>query len=81
MTVEEGSGGGFGAHVLEFMAADGLLGNGLKVRTLTLPDRFIDHAAPAAMYEEAGLNAQGIVASIREMLGITKSAGSEPKRA
>jgi 1-deoxy-D-xylulose-5-phosphate synthase len=69
VTVEEGSGGGFGAHVLEFMAKEGLLADGLKVQTLTLPDHFINHDAPDKMYEEAGLNASGIVASINALFG------------
>lgn len=81
ITVEEGSGGGFGAHVLEFMAQDRLLENGLKVRTLTLPDRFIDQDSPAAMYDEAGLNAPEIVEAVREMLGVSEAVGTRPKRA
>ncbi len=59
--VEEGAMGGFGAHVLQFMAADGLLDRGLKVRSIVMPDAFIDHGKSEAMYEAAGLNASGIV--------------------
>jgi 1-deoxy-D-xylulose-5-phosphate synthase len=69
VTVEEGSSGGFGAQVLQAMAAEGLLDRGLKVRTLTLPDRFIEQNKPAAMYGEAGLDARGIVTSVFAALG------------
>ena len=64
ITVEEGSGGGFGSHVLEFLARDGLLDNGLKVRPLTLPDVFMEHGKPEALYEKAGLNASGIIKAV-----------------
>ncbi len=69
VTVEEGSAGGFGAHVLHFLAREGLLDRGLKVRTLTLPDRFIEHDKPQSMYEQAALNAGGIVAAVFAALG------------
>ena len=62
LTVEEGSEGGFGAFVLHHLARQGTLDQGLKVRTLTLPDRYQDHASPEDMYEEAGLTADRIVA-------------------
>jgi len=62
ITIEEGSVGGFGAHVLQLLVNAGLLDRGLKVRTMVLPDRFIDHDKPEKMYDEAGLNASGIVA-------------------
>ena len=61
VSVEEGSCGGFGAHLLHFLAGDGLLDAGLKIRTLHLPDRFIDQDKPERMYEQAGLDAGGIV--------------------
>lgn len=64
ITVEEGSGGGFGSHVLEFLARDGLLDHGLKVRPLTLPDVFMEHGKPEALYEKAGLNASGIIKAV-----------------
>ncbi|MBT3069593.1 1-deoxy-D-xylulose-5-phosphate synthase [Rhodomicrobium sp. Az07] len=73
ITVEEGSCGGFGSQVLEFLARDGLLDHGLKVRPLTLPDMYIDHGKPEAMYEAAGLNASGIVGAVVAALG-TSSA-------
>jgi 1-deoxy-D-xylulose-5-phosphate synthase len=60
ITVEEGSVGGFGAHVLHALADMGLLDNGLKVRTMVLPDVFQDHDTQEAMYREAGLDAEGI---------------------
>ncbi len=63
--VEEGSIGGFGSFVLEFLVRDGLLDNGkLKVRTMHLPDTFQDHDAPDKQYEEAQLNAKHIVKTI-----------------
>ncbi len=69
LTVEEGSAGGFGAHVLHFAAWDGLLDRGLRIRTLTLPDRFIEQDAPDRMYESAGLDANSIVAAVLSTLG------------
>lgn len=81
ITVEEGSVGGFGAHVLEFMARDGLLESGLKIRTLTLPDSFIDQNAPATMYADAGLDAAGIAQSIRDILDVADTAETKPKTA
>ena len=64
VTVEEGSIGGFGSHVLQFLAESGLLDRGLKVRTKVLPDTFIDQDKPERMYELAGLSADGIVATV-----------------
>ena len=69
VTIEEGAVGGFGAHVLQFLAADGLLDRGIKIRTLTLPDIFIDQDKPATMYDIAGLNAPGIVETVLAALG------------
>jgi len=79
LTVEEGSQGGFGAHVLHFLAATGLLDGGLKIRTLTLPDRFIDQDSPKAMYDAAGLNAPQIAAAVLAALG--KAHAQSPARA
>ncbi|MDX2308652.1 MAG: 1-deoxy-D-xylulose-5-phosphate synthase [Hyphomicrobium sp.] len=70
ITIEEGSVGGFGAHVLHTLAAKGLLDKGLKIRTLTLPDTFIDHDKPETMYARAGLDAAGIVATAFAALGM-----------
>jgi 1-deoxy-D-xylulose-5-phosphate synthase len=69
ITVEEGSIGGFGAFVLQFLAAKGALDRGLKIRTLTLPDVFQDQDTPAAMYAQAGLDADGIVRAALQALG------------
>jgi 1-deoxy-D-xylulose-5-phosphate synthase len=63
ITVEEGAVGGFGAFVLQFMAREGLLDRGLKVRTLHLPDIFQNHDAIAAQIAEAGLGADAIAAT------------------
>jgi 1-deoxy-D-xylulose-5-phosphate synthase len=69
ITIEEGSVGGFSSHVLHALASEGLLDGGLKVRPLTLPDRFIDHDSPAVQYAEAGLDAAAIVATALAALG------------
>ncbi|MEG9861277.1 MAG: 1-deoxy-D-xylulose-5-phosphate synthase [Parvularculales bacterium] len=70
ITIEESASGGFGAHVLQFFAAQGILdGGAAKVRTLYLPDRFIDHDTPARMYEEAGLTASDVVQCALDVLG------------
>ena len=68
VTVEEGSIGGLGAHVLTFASDTGLTDNGLKVRTLRLPDTFIDHDDPMKQYDEAGLNAPQIVDTVLKAL-------------
>jgi 1-deoxy-D-xylulose-5-phosphate synthase len=69
ITIEEGSIGGFGSHVLQFLATSGLIDRGLKVRPMVLPDVFIDHDKPEKMYERAGLSAAGIVATALGALG------------
>jgi 1-deoxy-D-xylulose-5-phosphate synthase len=69
ITIEEGSVGGFGAFVLHDLAQSGRLDRGLKVRTMTLPDRFIDQDTPAAMYKQAGLDADAIVETVFKALG------------
>ncbi len=74
ITIEEGSVGGFGSFVLQFLATKGLLDNGLKIRPMVLPDRFQDHDSPAKQYEEAGLNARHIVATVLQALGIEATA-------
>ena len=70
ITVEEGAMGGFGAFVLQALAQHGALDRGLKVRTLTLPDIFQDQDRPEAMYAQAGLDAEGIVAGALAALGV-----------
>jgi len=75
ITIEEGSIGGFGSFVLQTLAEQGLLDRGMKVRSMVLPDVFLDQDAPNAMYETAGLDAQGIVTKVFEALG--KDAAAE----
>jgi 1-deoxy-D-xylulose-5-phosphate synthase len=60
VTIEEGAMGGFGAHILQFLANDGLLRPGLEIRSMTLPDIFQDHDDPAKQYATAGLDADSI---------------------
>jgi 1-deoxy-D-xylulose-5-phosphate synthase len=69
ITIEEGAAGGFGAHVLTLLSDAGALEHGLKVRTMTLPDKFQDHDKPERMYAAAGLDAKGIVAKAVAALG------------
>ena len=69
VTVEEGAVGGFAAHVLQFLAHEGLLESGLKVRPLILPDIFVEQAKPEKMYADAGLDAAGIVRTVFAALG------------
>jgi 1-deoxy-D-xylulose-5-phosphate synthase len=66
VTVEHGAQGGFGAMVLHYLANSGQLDGRVSLRTLTLPDRFIDHASPEAMYREAGLTRADICRVVRE---------------
>ena len=76
ITIEEGSVGGFGSFVLNYLAHAGLLDGGLKIRPMTLPDRFIEHEAPAKQYDDAGLNARHIVETALSALGIAAVAGT-----
>ena len=69
ITIEEGAVGGFAAHVMQFLALEGALDKGLKLRPMTLPDRFIDQDSPERMYEAAGLDAKAIVATALGALG------------
>ncbi|MBV9703168.1 MAG: 1-deoxy-D-xylulose-5-phosphate synthase [Methylobacteriaceae bacterium] len=69
ITIEEGSTGGFGALCLHALSDDGFLDNGLRIRTMVLPDAFLDHDKPERMYAKAGLDAKGIVAKAFEALG------------
>jgi len=68
ITVEEGSIGGFGSHVLQLLSDHGALDRGLKVRSMVLPDMFIDHDKPERMYARAGLDSAAIVAKVFEVL-------------
>jgi len=69
ITVEEGSIGGFGSFVLHALADRGLLDGACRVRSMVLPDIYLDHDKPEAMYARAGLDARGIVARVFEALG------------
>jgi 1-deoxy-D-xylulose-5-phosphate synthase len=69
ITVEEGAIGGFAAHVLNFLTNEGLLDSGdLKFRSMTLPDRFIEHGSQADQLEEAGLSAANVIATVRSLV-------------
>ena len=69
LTIEEGSIGGFGSQVAQFLLEEGALGGtGLKMRSMILPDVFLNHDKPERMYGAAGLDAQGVVAKIRDMI-------------
>jgi 1-deoxy-D-xylulose-5-phosphate synthase len=69
VTVEEGAIGGFASHVLQYLAMEGLLESGLKVRPLIMPDEFVQQAKPEKMYQLAGLDSAGIVAAVFAALG------------
>ena len=77
ITIEEGSIGGFGSFVMQFLAEEGLLDGGLRMRAMVLPDTFIDHDKPEKMYAQAGLDAKGIVSKVQGVLGM---AAVEPAR-
>ena len=79
ITIEEGAIGGFGSHVLHHLAMSGLLDHGLKIRTMVLPDVFLDHDSPQAQYDQAGLNARHIVATALSALG--RGIAEQPARA
>jgi 1-deoxy-D-xylulose-5-phosphate synthase len=70
VTVEQGAEGGFGAQVLHWLARTGRLDRGVAIRTMTLPDRFIEQASPEAMYRDAGLTASDIAATGLQALGV-----------
>lgn len=69
IVVEEGAVGGFGSHVLDYLSNAGLMDQGVKVRTLAMPDRFIEHDKPETQIADAGLDANGIVAAALTALG------------
>src|SRR6266849_9358249 len=79
ITIEEGAIGGFGSHVLHHLAMSGQLDHGMKIRTMILPDLFLDHDSPNAQYEQAGLNARHIVATALSALG--REIAAQPARA
>ena len=68
ITIEEGSLGGFGSHVSQFLSEKKLLDNNLKFRSMILTDKFIDHNKPELMYKEAGLDAEAIVSKVFDVL-------------
>ena len=70
ITIEEGAVGGFGSHVAQLLADEGVFDTGLKFRSMVFPDTFIDHASPSAMYASAAMNAPDIEAKVLETLGI-----------
>ena len=72
VTIEEGSVGGFGSHVLHYLAENGLLDRGLKVRPKVMPDIFVDQDKPEAMYQRAGLSAPSIVETVCDALQLNK---------
>ncbi len=79
VTVEEGAIGGFGAHVMQFLAEFGALDRtNFKVRSMILPDEFIDHDSPPAMYAKAGLDANGIVAKVFDVFGARHAPELQP---
>jgi 1-deoxy-D-xylulose-5-phosphate synthase len=68
ITIEEGSIGGFGSHVMQFLSDRGVFDKGLKFRSMILPDLFIDQDTPEKMYEKAGLDSLSIVSKVEETL-------------
>jgi len=70
ITIEEGAVGGFGSHVAQLLAEAGVFDTGLRFRSMCLPDTFIDHASPEAMYRTARLSAADIEAKVLEVLGV-----------
>jgi 1-deoxy-D-xylulose-5-phosphate synthase len=80
ITIEEGAIGGFGSHVQQFLLDAGMLDHGrLRLRSMVLPDRFIDHGTPAGMYDEAGLNAAQIAALARLTLKPEAAKDAAPR--
>ncbi|XP_077215329.1 1-deoxy-D-xylulose-5-phosphate synthase 2, chloroplastic-like [Tasmannia lanceolata] len=74
ITAEEGSIGGFGSHVSHFLSLNGLLDGHLKLRSMVLPDRYIDHGSPKDQIEQAGLSSRHIAATVLSLLGRPKEA-------
>ena len=74
ITIEEGAVGGFGSHVAQLLAEEGVFDTGLRFRSMVLPDVFIDQASPADMYAAAGLGAAQIEAKVLDVLGVARIA-------
>ena len=72
ITIEEGAVGGFGSHVAQLLAEEGVFDTGLKFRSMVLPDIFIDQASPEQMYQTAGLTAADIEAKVLDVLGVAR---------
>ncbi|MCF3594779.1 1-deoxy-D-xylulose-5-phosphate synthase [Rhodobacteraceae bacterium LMO-12] len=72
ISIEEGAVGGFGSHVAQLLADEGVFDDGLKFRAMVLPDSFIDQASPEDMYAAAGLNAEHIEAKVLDVLGVAR---------
>ncbi len=77
ITIEEGSVGGFGSMVHHLLAENGVFDEGLKIRSLVLPDEYTDHDKPDRMYSKAGMDAKGIVSKVFEALGKTQAAAKD----
>ena len=80
ITIEEGAVGGFGSHVLQFLSSDGLLDHGVKVRSMMLPDFFVNHDSPAKQYETAALTSSSVVSTALTALGLNQAVEA-PARA
>jgi 1-deoxy-D-xylulose-5-phosphate synthase len=76
ITVEEGSVGGFGSQVMQFLAMEGLLDHGLKIRSLVMPDIWMDQAKPEVMNAQAGIDRSGIVQTVFKALGRSRIVGA-----
>ncbi len=72
ITIEEGAVGGFGSHVAQLLAEEGVFDAGLRFRSMVLPDAFVDHDSPVAMYDTSALNAAHIEARVLDVMGILR---------
>ena len=75
VTIEEGAVGGFGSHVAQLLAEEGVFDRGLRYRSMVLPDAFIDQASPRDMYAVAKLNAEDVEGKVLEVLGVERLRG------
>ncbi|MFT7593656.1 MAG: 1-deoxy-D-xylulose-5-phosphate synthase [Paracoccaceae bacterium] len=75
ITIEEGAIGGFGSHVAQLLAEEGVFDSGLKYRSMVFPDTFIDQSSPEDMYVVAGMDAAQIEAKVLDVLGVAVMAG------
>lgn len=81
ITIEEGAVGGFGSHVAHLLAEEGAFDKGLRFRSMVLPDAFVDHDAPQAMYDSSCLNAQHIEDKVLSVMGVQSLAARRTDRA